>query len=129
MGDYLQKRLRECLAPFEMIRDVRGMGLLCGIEFQAPRAVRLRLSYEAFKAIHPAMFGQMLVMRLFHEKNIMVQVCGNNYQVLKVAPPLVVSKAQVDYFTDSIRDVVEAVHSSSAFWSDALQLVKRLTKL
>lgn len=125
LGNYLRERLREALSSFEMVKSVRGMGLLNGIEFKAPTSLGLRLSFEAFKAVHPAMFGQMLVMRMFHDKNILVQVCGNNFHVLKVAPPLIVSEAQIDYFVESIHDVIRTVHSSGAFWSDALQLVRR----
>ncbi len=71
------------------------------------------------------MFGQMLVMRLFREKNILTQICGNNFMVLKVAPPLVVTAQQCDQFVAAVGEVVEAVHSSGAFWSDAMGLAGR----
>ena len=130
MGDYLRNRLRAELSGFEMVREVRGMGLLNGIEFAPPRGLRLRASFEAFRAIHEGLFGQMLVMRLFREKNILTQICGNNFMVLKAAPPLIVSEEQVDYFVRSVREVVEMVHTSGAFWSEALGLARRaLTNL
>ena len=106
--------------------DVLGEGLLCGIEFQAPRSAAMRVSFAAFKAIHPGLFGQMLVMRLFKDKNILTQVCGNNFMVLKIAPPLVISEKQLNDCVESIRDVIQAVHSSSAFWSDALKLGRKV---
>ena len=34
----------------------------------------------------------VLVMRLFRERNILTQICGNNFMVLKVAPPLMVGE-------------------------------------
>jgi ornithine--oxo-acid transaminase len=125
LGNYIRGRLRERLAAFEMVKDVRGLGLMSGIEFAPPQQLRLRIAFEAFKKIHPGMFGQMIVMRMFRDKNILTQVCGNNFMVLKVAPPLVVNVAQCDEFVDAVSDVVEAVHSSSAFWSDALGLAGR----
>jgi ornithine--oxo-acid transaminase len=125
VGTELRQRLSEALKPYEMVKEVRGQGLLCGIEFQAPRSMRLRLSFESFKAIHPGLFGQMLVMRLFQEKNVLAQICGNNFMVLKVAPPLVVSERQIDSCVASIRDVVETVHFSTTFWSHALALGRR----
>ena len=33
-------------------------------------------------------------MRLFQDCNILTQICGNNFMVLKAAPPLVVSEAR-----------------------------------
>jgi ornithine--oxo-acid transaminase len=124
-GEYLSSRLREELRDFEMVKEVRGAGLLMGIEFQAPRQLRLRVPYEAFSAIHPGMFGQIVVMRLFRDKGFLTQICGNNFMVLKVAPPLVVSDAQLDAFVAAVRDVVELANSSGAFWSEALGLARR----
>ena len=68
MGQYLRQRLQDVLAGYEMVKEVRGLGLFCGVEFQAPRQWALRASYETFRRIHPGMFGQMLVMNLFREK-------------------------------------------------------------
>jgi ornithine--oxo-acid transaminase len=129
LGMELRYRLREALKPYEMVKDVRGEGMLTGIEFQAPRSMSMRLSFEAFKAVHPGLFGQILVMRLFKDKNILAQICGNNFMVLKVAPPLMVSEAQLDHCVESIRSVVETVHSSKVFWIDALNLGRRAMSL
>jgi ornithine--oxo-acid transaminase len=75
------------------------------------------------------MFGQVLVMRLFRDHNILTQMCGNNFLVLKASPPLVVTEAQIDRFVDAIRSVVELMHSSGAFWSDALGLARRIVRV
>jgi ornithine--oxo-acid transaminase len=124
-GTELRRQLSDSLAGFEMVKDIRGIGLLLGIEFAAPRALALRMSFEAFRKIHPAMFGQCLVMRLFRDRGILTQICGNNFMVLKVAPPLVVSDAQIAEFAAGMRDTAAFVHSSGGFWSEALQLVRR----
>ena len=128
-GEHLRRKLEIELSDFEMVKEVRGLGMLSGIEFQAPRRLKLRLPFEAFLRIHEGLFGQMLVMRMFREKGILTQICGNNFMVLKVAPPLVVTEHQLDYFVDSIRDVVEMVHSSGAFWSEAMAIGRRAISL
>jgi ornithine--oxo-acid transaminase len=124
-GNYLRTRLGEALRDFEMVKEVRGVGLLMGIEFQAPRQLRLRIPYEAFGAVHAGMFGQILVMRLFRDSGFLTQVCGNNFMVLKVAPPLVVTDQQLDAFVSAVQNVVELAHSPGAFWSEALGLARR----
>jgi ornithine--oxo-acid transaminase len=124
-GEKLRTRLQEVLRGYEMVKAVRGEGLLLGVEFTAPASLRLRVPFEAFMAIHPAMFGQIVVMRLFRDRGILTQVCGNNFMVLKVAPPLVVTDGQIDEFVSAIKGVVESAHSSSAFWSEALGLARR----
>ena len=129
MGQYLRQRLQDALGGYEMVKEVRGVGLFCGVEFQAPRQWALRASYEAFKRIHPGMFGQMLVMNLFRDKGILTQICGNNFQVLKVAPPLVVTEGQIDEFVSKLGEVVESIHSSTTFWSEALGLARRVVNI
>ena len=98
LGDLLRARLTEALEPYEMFKAAPGLGLLSGIEFRAPSKLMLRLSFEAFRAIHPGMFGQMLVMRLFRQQKILTQICGNNFMVLKSAPPLIAEEKHIERF-------------------------------
>lgn len=125
LGEKLRSRLRMELAPFEMVKDIRGIGMLSGIQFGEPAKLSLKIAFEAFNRIHPAMFGQIVVMRMFRDKNILTQICGNNFMVLKVAPPLVVTEGQLEEFVVAIRDTVELIHSSGAFWAEALNLARR----
>ena len=125
-GDYLRSRLRQALTGYEMVKEVRGTGLLNGIEFTAPQKLLLRVPFEAFMKIHAGMFGQVIVMRLFRDHGFLTQICGNNFMVLKAAPPLVVEERAIDGFVDAVRDVVELMHSSSSFWAEALGLARRL---
>ena len=112
-----------------MVKEVRGEGLLCGIEFTAPRTLRLRVAFEAFRRIHRAMFGQILVMRLFRDHDILTQICGNNFMVLKVAPPLVVTESHLEQFVSAVRNVVDLAHNSTAFWGEALGLARRAVNI
>jgi ornithine--oxo-acid transaminase len=125
LGEYFRERLRQELAPFEIVKEVRGLGLLNGIEFRPPKKLTLRTLYEAFHRIHPAMFGQVMVMRMFREKNILTQICGNNFMVLKAAPPLTVQESQLEAFVAAVRDVVRLADTSATFWTEALALAKR----
>jgi ornithine--oxo-acid transaminase len=129
MGEYLRAKLRERLADFPMAASVRGLGLLCGIEFRPPSQVSLRVPFEAFRAIHPGMFGQILVMRLFRDWNILTQICGNNFMVLKAAPPLSVTTKQIDCFVDALSSVLEVMHFSPAFWTEALGMARRAANI
>jgi ornithine--oxo-acid transaminase len=117
------------LAGFDMVNEVRGMGLLNGIEFVPPKKLAFRALYETFHRIHPAMFGQIVVMRMFREKGILTQICGNNFMVLKAAPPLMVTSAQLDEFVEGIRDVVEMAQTSPTFWTEALGMVRRAVNI
>ncbi len=126
LGECLREKLREGFSRYAMVREVRGLGLLCGIEFQPPSQLRLKLPFEAFRRIHEGMFGQVIVMRLFDGHNVLTQMCGNNFLVLKAAPPLVVEEAHLDEFVRAIGGVAEAMHSSAEFWSEPLGIARRL---
>jgi ornithine--oxo-acid transaminase len=128
-GKHLRRALQERLADYEMVSEVRGMGLLNGIEFHSPRSQRLRIPFLAFAHVHPAMFGQMLVMRLFRDYGILSQICGNNFLVLKIAPPLVIEEAQIERYLQAVEEVVELMHSSKTFWSEALGIGRRAMAL
>jgi ornithine--oxo-acid transaminase len=123
-GDFLRTRLRAALSGYEMVREIRGLGLLSGIEFRTPRKFALRVPFEAFAKIHPGMFGQVVVMRLFRQ-GFLTQMCGNNFMVLKVSPPLIVNEREADAFVHAVAEVVEMMHSSGTFWSEALGLAQR----
>jgi ornithine--oxo-acid transaminase len=125
MGDQLRSRLREELSGYEMVQEVRGLGMLSGIVFAPPRQLRLRLAFESFRHIHPAMFGQVIVMRMFRDQHVLMQMCGNNFMVLKFAPPLVIESQQIDKFVRGIREVIHLMHHSAEFWTEALGLAKR----
>jgi len=62
---------------------------------------------------------------LFRDAGFLTQICGNNFMVLKVAPPLVVTYDQIDAFVAAIRDVVGLANSPGTFWSEALGLARR----
>ena len=125
LGTLLRNRLTEELSSFDMVEEVRGLGMLNGIAFRPPKKVHQRIAFEAFRRVHEGMFGQMVVMRLFRDYKILTQICGNNLTVLKVAPPLVINEEQIQEFVTAARAVVEVIHSSGTFWQDALQLAKR----
>jgi ornithine--oxo-acid transaminase len=129
LGEEFRATLRRQLTGFDMVKEVRGMGLLSGIEFLPPKKLALRALYEAFHQIHPAMFGQILVMRMFREKGFLTQICGNNFMVLKAAPPLTVPSDQLDEFANAVREVVELAQTSPSFWSEALSMARRVANV
>jgi ornithine--oxo-acid transaminase len=125
-GEKLRAELRERLSGYEMIADIRGLGLLGAIEFKPPRSLLLRAPFESFKAIHPGMFGQVVVMRLFRDHGVLSQICGNDFLSLKVAPPLVVTDAQIEHYVAAVAAVVADMHSSPSFWTEPLGIARRV---
>jgi ornithine--oxo-acid transaminase len=128
-GEYLRERLRQTTSGHGMVRAIRGLGLLNGIEFGAPSELLLHAPFETFRAIHPAMFGQVVVVYLFRDHGILAQICGNNFLVLKAAPPLVADRAHLDHFAEAIGELVDRMHSPGKFWGEALAIAKRAVRI
>jgi ornithine--oxo-acid transaminase len=129
LGRQLREKLTSRLSHYDMIKEIRGLGMMSGIEFRPPKKFRLRILFEAFSRIHPAMFGQVLVMRLFRDKAIYSQICGNNFMVLKVAPALVINESQLDEFVDAMEAIVDLMHASTGFWTEALGMARRVVNV
>ena len=83
MGDRLMAGVRELATRHETIGDIRGQGLMIGVEFVADRATR---------APAPAIVHD-LVQDAFH-KGLLLLGCGKS--TLRLAPPLVVDASDVD---------------------------------
>lgn len=128
-GQQLRDGLNQIGKDYEMIAQVRGMGLLCGVSFQAPSGLLLRGSFEAFRKIHPALFGQMLVRHMFLREHILTQICGNNFMVLKAAPPLTATAEDIDFFLNAFASMMKSIHQSTTFWTEALNIARRAVNI
>ena len=102
--------LRSALAPlaerYDVLRDVRGLGLMIGIEFGEPRSKAARRRFRAVEWIRPAMFSQMVVVPLFHRHRILTQVAADNVNIVKLLPPLIAGPNEVEYFVQALDDVL-----------------------
>lgn len=96
-GTQLLEALREGLRGHPLVRDVRGEGLLLGIELgQAdPRGFLSTLKEPLVKAVARNVFGQWLALCLL-ERGVICQPAALRWDVLKLEPPLTVTKDEVD---------------------------------
>ncbi len=91
MGAYLKSKLGTLADKYPLIVDVRGLGLMIGIEFKDSAVVKQVMS-SCLKA------GLILIS------------CGTRDQVIRMIPPLIVSKNQVDaalkIFETALKDLI-----------------------
>src|SRR4051794_12201092 len=80
----LGARLLELTTPlverYDVVRDVRGLGLLWAIEFAEPDVGRR--SYRLLDRMQPGVFAQVIVVPLFREHRILSQVAGHGIAVI-----------------------------------------------
>jgi acetylornithine/succinyldiaminopimelate/putrescine aminotransferase len=87
--------------------------------------VLLRQAWTMMHKMHPGLFAQAFTIPLMEEHRILTQVAGHNEDVLKVAPALVVTKEDIDYFTKSLDICLKAAHSfPGPFWEVSKRLAK-----
>jgi 4-aminobutyrate aminotransferase len=88
MGDLLMAGLRRMAERHPAIRDVRGLGLMIGIQFP---------NHDVMSAVEQAAF----------HKGLLVLGCGDD--VIRMSPPLVIRRDQVDTALEVFEEVVAEV--------------------
>ncbi len=106
MGDLLMALTRPLVDRFEVVREVRGLGLMWGIELGPPSGRAARRLWEAIERRQPGMFAQMVTVPLFHEHRILTQVAGHHMNVIKALPPLIISEDEVRRFAAALEQVL-----------------------
>jgi ornithine--oxo-acid transaminase len=104
LGELLLERTRPLVERFEVVADVRGLGLMWAIEFQEPPGGSR--TWKLLERIQPGLFAQLVIVPLFREHRILSQVAGHGMNVLKAIPPLVVSEEDVDWFTGALEETI-----------------------
>lgn len=83
VGQYLKEALQRLKTSYPIITDVRGLGLMVGVELAAP----------AGAALSPSKFRDQIVKNCF-EAGLLLLGCGES--TIRFCPPLVVSRNEVD---------------------------------
>ncbi len=112
-GRALSDGLRALQGRHDLIHDVRGLGLMIGIEFGEPESRSARRRFRTLERLRPAMFSQLVVVPLFHRHGILTQVAADNVNIVKLLPPLVAGQEEVDYFVAALDDVLSDADSGA----------------
>jgi ornithine--oxo-acid transaminase len=88
----------------EVVKEVRGRGLIWAIEFAEPPSGSR--SYRAIERLQPGLFAQLVTGPMFSEHRILSQVAGHSVAVIKVLPPLVVDEQDISWLEDALDDSI-----------------------
>jgi len=99
-GAYIMKRLEELKQQSEIVGDVRGKGLMIGMEI-----------VESKETKKPAPKKAAEIMKRSWKRGVAVITCGSS--TIRIAPPLNISKELVDSALEILRDVVKEVERES----------------
>ncbi len=96
VGDYLIQGLRELMNKHQVIGDVRGKGLMIGIELVKDRST---------KEPHPEALVQVEIESF--NRGLIIQGCG--VSTIRLSPPLVIDQAQSDFALKTLDEALATV--------------------
>jgi putrescine aminotransferase len=106
-GEELLAGLRRRLDGHPLVREVRGRGLLVGVELGPTDTGFLnRLSPELVEMVSKKAFGQWVALRLL-ERGVICQPASQSWNVLKVEPPLTVTSEHVGQMVEALGEVLD----------------------
>ena len=104
LGEHLLELTLSLVERYDVVHDVRGLGLLWAIEFAEPESGKR--SYRLLDRVQPGLFAQVVVVPLFKEYRILSQVAGHGIPVIKGIPPLTVSESDLDWFAEALDETI-----------------------
>ena len=108
LGDYAIARLKEIGDTCPFVSEVRGKGLMFGIDFARPaEGLKLKMAWDALHKMNFGVFGQTLIIPLLEKHHILTQVAGYHTEVIKFLPPLTITREDIDWFLAAMQEVLD----------------------
>jgi ornithine--oxo-acid transaminase len=108
LGALLLELTRPLVERYEVVKDVRGLGLMWAIEFGPPAGRVGRALWETVERRQAGLFSQLITVPLFHEHRILCQVAGHRMNTIKALPALVVEEQEIRRFAGALEQTVAA---------------------
>ncbi len=122
-GALFGQTLRSALAGHPLVKEIRGRGLLWGIEFgPTNRSILGQLAPGAVRLISRQVFGQWVALRLL-ERGILCQPASQRWDVLRLEPSLIVTDDQIAHCVSELADILDGYRDpGSVLWEVAGRL-------
>jgi ornithine--oxo-acid transaminase len=109
---------------YELLKEVRGKGLMIGVEFGPPKSLRLKASWNVLETANKGLFCQLITVPLFKDHKILTQVAGHGSHTIKLLPPLTITEADCQWIETAFDSVIASSHKvPGAIWSLGKTLV------
>jgi len=129
MGAYLMSGLRELAGRYEMLHQIRGKGLMIGMQFGPPVSFALKTGWKLLHKMNEELFCQMITIPLLEKHHILTQVAGHGLDTVKLLPPLIIDTADADQFLNAMECVMKEAHKfPGSAWTTVKDLGLRTAK-
>ncbi len=123
-GAELRLALTRMVPGFELMKEVRGKGLMIGVEFGPPKSLRLKASWNVLETANKGLFCQLITVPLFKDHKILTQVSGHGSHTIKLLPPLTITDEDCSWIETAFNTVISDSHKvPGAIWSLGKTLV------
>jgi len=127
-GKYMISKMEEMIPEYELLKEIRGQGLMIGIEFGKPKSMTLKTAWSMIHAADRDLFPQAVIMPLMDEHHILTQVAGHHIDVIKLLPTLTITREDADWFLEAFKDTMDKVHRPGGpLWSTFRHLARFAT--
>jgi acetylornithine/succinyldiaminopimelate/putrescine aminotransferase len=106
LSEFLFRELNALKQKHSLIKEVRGLGLMIGVEFQEPGGFKAKMAWKAMHAADKALFPQIVVSGLLKKHRILAQVAAHAHDIVKILPPLVSTEEDARTFVNALDDVL-----------------------
>ncbi|HTA46323.1 MAG TPA: aspartate aminotransferase family protein [Bryobacteraceae bacterium] len=126
LGEYAMRSLANMGLGCPFVDEVRGKGLMFGIDFKRPEnSLKLKAAWDTLHTLNFGVFSQMITVPLLQEHRILTQVAGYHTDVIKLLPPLNVTRAEIDWFLGAMQIVLEDIQRvPGAAWNTMTAMAK-----
>ena len=123
-GAQLHAALSELIPKYEMFKEVRGKGLMMGVEFGPPKSLRLKAAWSLLETANKGLFCQLITVPLFKDHKVLTQVAGHASHTIKLLPSLTITDEDCKWIVSAFDSVIAASHQvPGAIWSLGKTLV------
>ena len=101
IGDFMKQRIQTWVDKYEIVGDVRGMGLMIGIEIVKDKKTKAVAGKERDR----------IVDQLCFERGVLMLGCGET--TIRLSPPLIITKEQADIAMDVLEECIGIVNKEN----------------
>lgn len=110
-GEYLLKSLKDFKSKYPLVKEVRGRGLMIGIEFEkSSQGLLNKITKGMVSKLSQEYLGSLVAGELQNKYRIITAYTLNNPNVIRLEPPLTVSYEEMDKLLNALEDIFNKHH-------------------
>lgn len=110
IGAEILADLSAFILKHEFVKEVRGKGLMIGIEFGTPRSLSLKAAWALLEQARKGLFCQLITIPLMKDHRVLSQVAGDGMNVIKLLPSLTITQDDRTWIRESFDAAIADSH-------------------